>query len=92
MDLAVKPPETLRSLPIHTKKSKLLFPTSRITFITLLGHFSLGSLVKSGKMQKEHLLVKFCRHSLTRLHSSFSHSICQLCDPGTLGGYSAFHR
>lgn len=39
----------------------------KIISITLLGHLSLGSLVKSGKMQKEQLLVKFCRHSLTRL-------------------------
>lgn len=89
MDLAVKLPETLRRLPIHTKKSKLFLPTYRTIFIILLGHYSLGSLVKSGKMQMEHLLVKLCR-SLTSLPSSFSHSTCQSCDLSISGDYSCF--
>lgn len=92
MDLSVKLPETFRSLPIHTKKSELFLLTYRIIFIAPLGHLSLDSLVKSGKMQKEHLLVKFCRHSLTRLPSSFSHSTCQLYDSITSADYFMFHR
>lgn len=63
----------------------------KIISITLLGHLSLDSLVKSGKMQKEQLLVKFCRHSLTRLPSSFSHSTCQVCNSGASGDWSVFH-